>query len=73
MEEIVEVLWLALLLFCLWFFGEVVEKYASCPPLIAEIIVGCVLGPEVLNVVPEFEGRVVHVSYSHQEVQEIVL
>ena len=55
MEEIVEVLWLALLLCCLWFFGVLFER-ASCPALIAEIIVGCVLGPEVLNVVPEVEG-----------------
>lgn len=56
MEAIVEVLWLGLLLFCLWFFGAVAEEYASCPALIAEIVVGCVLGPEVLDVVPEVEG-----------------
>lgn len=56
MEDIVAVLWLALLLFCLWFLGAVAEQYGSCPALIAEIVVGCVLGPEVLDVVPEYEG-----------------
>jgi len=56
MEEIVEVLWLGLLLFCLWFCGAVFEEYGNCPALIAEIVVGCVLGPEVFDVVPEVEG-----------------
>jgi Kef-type K+ transport system membrane component KefB len=55
MEEIVEVLWVGLLLFCLWFFGALAEEI-NCPALIAEIVVGCVLGPEILDVVPEVEG-----------------
>jgi Kef-type K+ transport system membrane component KefB len=56
MEEIVEVLWLCLLLLALWAVGSFTEAYLGCPALIAEIVVGAALGPHVLNVVPEVEG-----------------
>lgn len=56
MQEIIEVLWFSFLLFALWAAGTISEEYLSCPALIAEIVIGCILGPEVLNVVPEVDG-----------------
>lgn len=56
MSEIVEVLWVCLLLFALRATGAVSETYLRSPALIAEIVVGAVLGPHVLDVVPEVDG-----------------
>eukprot|EP01052_Picozoa_sp_SAG31_P070916 SAG31_NODE_29803_length_389_cov_1.586207_1_plen_88_part_01 len=49
--EVVELAELVLLLFASWLAGWAAEK-AGCPALVAEILVGMVLGPTVLDIVP---------------------
>jgi Kef-type K+ transport system membrane component KefB len=48
--------WIVLLqtvafMFAIWFAGDI-SKYLLLPPIISEIIVGVILGPEIFNIVP---------------------
>ena len=52
MSDVLELLQVGLLLFCLWLAGRVeAVTNSSVPSLITEIVVGMVLGPDVLDVV----------------------
>ena len=51
MSEVVGMMEIALFLACLLFAGVIFERFGS-PALIGEIMVGCILGPELLDVIP---------------------
>jgi Kef-type K+ transport system membrane component KefB len=49
--HVIQVAWLVLLCAATWLAGSAVER-VGCPALVAEIVVGMVLGPPMLDVVP---------------------
>lgn len=49
--HVIQVGWLVLLCTAAWLAGAAVER-VGCPALVAEILVGMVLGPPILDVVP---------------------
>ena len=53
--HVIQVAWLVLLCAACWIAGNLVER-VGCPALVVEILVGMVLGPPVLDVIPHVDG-----------------